>query len=225
MTELDPSSPLHVPVLADDVTRMLVWRNDGVYVDGTLGDGGHSERIASLLDDNGRLIGIDRDPAAHERAAKRLTSFHNRVVQRQATFADTTQVLDELGIALISGILLDLGVSSLQFDTGERGFSFRHSGPLDMRMGPDAEVSAFDVVNTWSERDLAHTFRLYGEEKRAHVIARNIVRARPISTTDELTQAIGSRGSERPEKTLARVFQAIRIVVNTELDQLERVLN
>ena len=225
MANSGSETPLHVPVLLDEVANALVWRKDGTYVDGTLGDGGHCERIVGMLSEGGRVIGIDRDPVAHERSAVRLAPWRDRVIQRQATFGEMVSVLDDLNISQVSGVLLDLGISSMQIDAAERGFSFRHTGPLDMRMGPDTTLSAADIVNTWSERDIAHVLRTYGEEKRAISIARNIVRARPIKSTDGLVAAIGPRGPERAEKSLARVFQALRIAVNGELDQLEKVLN
>jgi len=218
----------HVPVLAREAVEWLVWRNDGCYVDATLGEGGHAERICRRLSGSGRLIGIDRDPAAHRTASRRLAVYKGRVVQHQAPFGQLGKVLDELGCTVVSGVLFDLGVSSSQLDVPERGFSFRFAGPLDMRMGPDAGMTAREIVNTWPEAELARLFREYGEEPRARSIARDICRARKaaaIGRTDELASVIGRRGRARAEKTLARVFQALRIAVNRELEELENGLH
>jgi len=222
--EQAPSGPRHVSVLADAAVAWLVRRRDGRYVDATLGDGGHAERICRALEPGGMLLGIDRDPAAHEVARKRLRPWGDRLIQRQAAFGRLGELLDGIGWQEVSGVLFDLGVSSSQLDVPERGFSYRFSAPLDMRMGPDATFSARDVVNDWPEEDLVRVLREYGEEPAARAIARDICRARAagaIERTDELARIIGRRGRGRPEKTLARVYQAIRIVVNREFEELE----
>jgi 16S rRNA (cytosine1402-N4)-methyltransferase len=221
---MDDKAPRHVPVLVDAATDMLVWRRDGVYVDATLGEAGHSLRILDRLEPSGRLIGIDRDPMAQKQAAHRLAKWNTQVTIQLSPFARLVSILDELGIDKISGALFDLGVSSSQIDLAERGFSFQQDGQLDMRMGPDAAQSAHDIVNKWSEADLARILKEYGEERAARRIARNIVGNRPIHTTAELTSVLGGGGRERPEKTYARVFQAIRIAVNGELEELRQGL-
>ena len=212
----------HIPVLAEESIDALVHRNDGWYVDGTLGRGGHSELICKRLD-GGRLIGIDRDPVARAMARDRLAAYPEVTIV-EGTFGNMASLVHDTGISQVSGVLLDLGVSSMQLDDPDRGFSFRFNGPLDMRMGSDADQTAEEIVNTGSEDRLTEIFRLYGEEPQAGKIAKDICRtrnSRRIQTTEDLAEVIGNRGRGRPEKTLARVFQALRIAVNGELKQLE----
>lgn len=221
------AAPDHVPVLAEAAAEWLVWRPDGTYVDATLGAGGHAAAICRRLVGAGALVGIDRDPAAHELARARLAPWNDRVQQHVGPFGRLDDALDRAGVSTVAGVLFDLGVSSIQLDSAERGFSFRFGGPLDMRMGPDAELRAWDIVNTWSQEDLTRVLRQYGEEPAARPIARAICRARSqrsIDRTDDLAEIVGRRGRGQPEKTLARVFQAIRIVINRELDELEQGL-
>ncbi|OQB41850.1 MAG: Ribosomal RNA small subunit methyltransferase H [Candidatus Latescibacteria bacterium ADurb.Bin168] len=216
----------HVPVLADQAVEALVWRNDGSYVDATVGDGGHAEKICERLAGGGRLLALDRDPEALERAADRLNQYKDRVIFVRASFARLDELVENAKLGPISGILFDLGVSSRQLDEPERGFSHRLKGPIDMRMGPDTETPAATIVNEWPERELARLFRVFGEEPHAASIARSICQSRsrrPLTTTSDLVEAIGRRGT-RPEKTLSRVFQALRIAVNDELASLKRVL-
>lgn len=220
MSEDRDRTERHVPVLAEQAIEQLVWNRDGTYVDATLGDGGHAESILKRLSENGRLIALDRDPDAHIRAAKYLQQWSGQLTQREAPFSSLNEVLNDLNIAFVDGVLFDLGVSSPQIDRAERGFSFRYDGPLDMRMGPDAEITAADALNHWSREEIARVLREYGEEPRAARIADAIVRARPLKSTEELVTLVGRGGKERPEKSLARVFQAIRIAVNRELDEL-----
>ena len=223
----------HVPVLLAESLEWLAPGRGGTFVDATLGLGGHAEALLAGWPDV-ELVGIDRDPQALERAARRLAPFGSRVRLVQANFHQLDQALAGLGVRTISGVLADLGVSSLQLDTAERGFSFRFDGPLDMRMGL-AELTAADVVNQASEEELEKIFRDYGEERQARRIARAIGRARlerPIETTGELRQLVGrvarSQGGERGRKPwgeridpATRVFQALRIEVNQELEGLE----
>jgi len=223
----------HVPVLLAESLELLAPERGGTFVDATLGLGGHAEALLAASPDV-ELVGIDRDPQALERAARRLAPFGSRVRLVQANFHQLDQALAGLGVrgvGSIAGVLADLGVSSLQLDTAERGFSFRFDGPLDMRMGL-AELTAADVVNQASEEELEKIFRDYGEERQARRIARAIGRARlerPIETTGELRRLVGrvagGHGGRKPwgERIdpATRVFQALRIEVNQELEGLE----
>ena len=222
--------PRHVSVLLAECIENLNIRSDGIYVDGTLGLGGHSYEIASRLRE-GRLIGIDRDPSAIERAGKRLEPFRDRITLVHGNFGDVAQILDELGIAGVDGMLFDLGVSSPQLDEAERGFSYMLEAPLDMRMDSTAALSAYEVVNTWSEERLNRILWDYGEERYARRISAAILAARekaPIRSTTELVEIIRGampaaalREKQHPAK---RSFQAIRIAVNDELGEVERMM-
>ena len=222
--------PRHVSVLLAECIENLNIRPDGIYVDGTLGLGGHSYEIASRLR-KGRLIGIDRDPSAIERAGKRLEPFRDRITLVHGNFGDVAQILDELGIAGVDGMLFDLGVSSPQLDEAERGFSYMLEAPLDMRMDSTASLSAYEVVNTWSEERLNRILWDYGEERYARRITAAILAARekaPIQSTAELVEIIKGampaaalREKQHPAK---RSFQAIRIAVNDELGEVERMM-
>ena len=222
--------PRHVSVLLAECIENLNIRPDGVYVDGTLGLGGHSYEIASRLRE-GRLIGIDRDPSAIERAGKRLEPFRDRITLVHGNFGDVAQILDELGIAGVDGMLFDLGVSSPQLDEAERGFSYMLEAPLDMRMDSTAALSAYEVVNTWSEERLNRILWDYGEERYARRITAAILAARekaPIQSTAELVEIIKGampaaalREKQHPAK---RSFQAIRIAVNDELGEVDRMM-
>ncbi len=215
----------HIPVLQKEVVEGLVTLPEGIYVDATLGGGGHAEALLEHLGPQGRVVGIDQDPEALEVAKKRLHRFGARFKALQGNFAEMDVLLRAEGIGQVQGILLDLGVSSHQIDTAARGFSFQQEGPLDMRMNPEQPLTAADLVATASEQELTDIFRHYGEEGRAPKIARAVVQHRPIHTTAELAQIVRSvvPVSEQ-QKTLARVFQALRIAVNRELDVLERAL-
>ncbi len=221
-------SPYHRPVLVEEVVGLLVVESGGVYVDATLGGGGHAEAILRSLSPQGRVVGVDRDPEAIAYAADRLAAFRERFTAVQARFSELREALAAQGIDSVSGILFDLGVSSHQLDTPSRGFSFDKPGPLDFRMDSRSPLTAADVVNTWSERDLAEVLWKYGEERRSRKIARAIVTARQrrrLETTADLVDVVRSvTPAPHRAKTLARVFQAIRIVVNEELDELEKGL-
>ncbi|MDY3118606.1 MAG: 16S rRNA (cytosine(1402)-N(4))-methyltransferase RsmH [Peptoniphilus sp.] len=217
----------HIPVLKDEVIEGLNIDPHGVYVDGTLGGGGHSGEILKRLED-GFLVGIDRDESALKAAEKHLQSIGGSFQLVKGNFVDMPAILKALHIDKVDGILLDIGVSSHQFDTAERGFSYRFDGPLDMRMDKDAALSAYDIVNTYSEKTLAKIIKTYGEERWGDRIAEFIVKERkeaPIASTFELVSVIKKaipkkvrlEGGHPAKKT----FQALRIVVNRELDVLE----
>ena len=220
----------HVSVLLQECLDGLNIRPDGIYVDGTLGGAGHSFQIASRLT-TGRLIGIDRDTVALEAASKRLAPYQDRVTLVHSNFCRIRDVLRELNIPGVDGILLDLGVSSPQLDDGERGFSYMTDAPLDMRMNRQDALSAYTVVNSWPREELKRILYDYGEERYAPQIASAICRRReerPIETTLELVDVIRSamppaalREKQHPAK---RSFQAIRIAVNDELGSVEQVM-
>lgn len=218
----------HISVLKEETIHLLDIKPDGVYLDGTLGGGGHAYEIARQLQ-NGRLIGIDRDDAAIAAAGERLLPFGEKVTLVRENFKNAKSVLTDLGISGIDGAMLDLGVSSHQLDEGERGFSYRMCAPLDMRMDRRQALSAHGVVNTYSESELARVIADYGEERFARAIARRIVQARSekeIATTTELADLVLSafppaarrNASGHPAK---RTFQALRIEVNGELEILK----
>ena len=220
----------HVSVLLQECLDGLNIRPDGIYVDGTLGGAGHSSQIAARLT-TGRLIGIDRDPVALRAAGERLKPFGDRVTLVHANFCQIADVLRDLGISGVDGILMDLGVSSPQLDDAARGFSYMADAPLDMRMNGEDHLTAKDVVNTWSYEELRRILYDYGEERYAPQIAGAICRRRestPIETTLELVDIIRSamppaalREKQHPAK---RSFQAIRIAVNDELGSVEKVM-
>jgi 16S rRNA (cytosine1402-N4)-methyltransferase len=237
MTMLQDS--FHEPVLAAEIVTHLV-RKPGIYVDGTLGGGGHSLAILRAffdagLQDASLLIGIDQDDAALREASEKLRAYEALAVLVKGNFLDIEAIIkricSEKGLEpKVAGILLDLGVSSFQIDTAERGFSYMREGPLDMRMDSDASLSASDIVNTYNEQELARLFYRYGEEPRSRSIARAIVAYRlkngSVGGTQELAGIIRAHayGGENVIKTLSRVFQALRIEVNSELDVLRRAL-
>lgn len=222
----------HKSVLLDETIDNLNIKPDGIYVDGTLGGGGHSYVIASKLTEGGRLIGIDQDADAVSAAGDRLKEFSDGVTIVRNNYCNMAQVLDELGISRVNGIILDLGVSSYQLDTAERGFTYKADAPLDMRMDRRQSITAKNVVNEYSEYDLYRIIRDYGEDKFAKNIAKHIVAARqtkPIETTFELNEVIKAAipmkcrvsGGHPSKKT----FQAIRIELNHELDVLENSID
>ena len=219
----------HVPVLLEESTAALALRDDGVYLDGTFGRGGHARAILRALGPRGRLLAIDRDPAAE--AAARLIE-DPRFVFRRAWLSDTAQVLDGLGVSRVDGALLDLGVSSPQLDDAARGFSFRFDAPLDMRMDPTRGETAAEFVARASVGELTEVIRDYGEERFAQSVARAIAKAReiaPIATTRRLAavvaQAVGARTrGDWHQDPAARTFQALRIAVNRELHEVSAVL-
>ena len=218
----------HIPIMLDRVIEELKIRPDGVYVDGTVGGAGHSSEILKRLSDRGSLIAIDQDRDAVDTAKKRLAEISDRATVVKSNFVNFDIVLDDLGVGAVDGVLLDLGVSSYQFDQADRGFSYRFDAPLDMRMDQTQEETAADIVNEYSEEDLVRILREYGEEPFARRIAASIVRERqkkPIRTTFELNELIKSsipasarRDGGHPSK---QTYQAIRIALNKELQILE----
>ncbi len=223
-------TPKHISVLLDECIENLNIRPDGTYLDGTLGMGGHSFEIASRLS-TGRLICIDRDETAIERAGRRLAPFGDKVKLVHGNFSDAASILDSLGIEGVDGMLFDLGVSSPQLDEAERGFSYMVQAPLDMRMDQSDGLSAYEVVNTWDENRLNRILWDYGEERYARRITAAIIKRReekPIETTQELVDIIRSampaaalREKQHPAK---RSFQAIRIAVNDELGAIASMM-
>ena len=222
--------PRHISVLLQECIDNLNIKPDGIYVDGTLGLGGHSYEIASRLT-TGRLIGIDRDETAIERAGKRLAPFRNVVTLVHGNFCDTASILESLNIEAVDGLLFDLGVSSPQLDEAQRGFSYRAEAPLDMRMDASEGLTAYEVVNTWEETRLNRILWDYGEERYARRITAAILAARaqaPIESTTQLVDIIKSampaaalREKQHPAK---RSFQAIRIAVNDELGAIAAMM-
>lgn len=214
----------HVPVLLDETIELLNIKPDGIYVDGTAGGGGHSSAILKRLD-TGKLISIDRDPDAIEVCRERLSSYPQSVVVR-GVYSDMTDILCGLGIEKVDGVLLDIGVSSHQLDTAQRGFSYKEEAPLDMRMSQES-VSAADIIEKYTWQELAEIFSKYGEEKFSARIARRICDERktnPIRTTTQLADIISQAvpaAARRNGNPARKVFQAIRIEVNKELSELE----
>lgn len=220
----------HISVLLNEAVDALEVKDNGIYADGTLGGGGHSEEILKR-NSSLRLIGIDRDTDAISAAGKRLQSFSDRITLVNSNFADIKQVLRNLGIDKIDGAVLDLGVSSYQLDNADRGFSYMKDAPLDMRMNQKDTKSAYDVVNTYDKNELTDIFFRYGEEKWSKRIAEFIVNRRenkPIETTKELADiilaAIPAGARDRGSHPAKRVFQAIRIEVNGELEILKNAI-
>lgn len=218
----------HNPVLCKAVVSGLITRPDGCYVDATLGGGGHTAALLDALAPGGRVIAIDRDADAIREAEERLEVDigKGRLQLVRGNFSEMEALLSGVGESRVDGVLMDLGVSSHQLDVGARGFSFRADGPLDMRMDDRAGVSAADLVNGLDDAGLRRVLRAYGEEPSAGRIARAMIAARPIVTTSELADAVRSAipGTAKASKALARVFQALRIAVNGELDALETTL-
>ena len=222
----------HTSVLLEETVDGLNIKPDGIYVDGTLGGGGHAYEVCSRLGSKGRFIGIDQDEAAIEAAGARLSDFGERVTIVRSNYCDMKLRLQELGIDKVDGIVLDLGVSSYQLDTAERGFSYRVDAPLDMRMDRRQTMTAKDIVNDYSEMDLFRIIRDYGEDKFAKNIAKHIVMERekgPIETTGQLIEIIKRAIPMKFQKTAGhpakRTFQAIRIELNRELEVLKNTLD
>jgi 16S rRNA (cytosine1402-N4)-methyltransferase len=217
----------HVPVLLREVVEALAVRPGGRYVDCTLGAGGHAEAILEAASPDGELLGIDLDPEALAAARQRLAAFGERVTFVEDNFSQVGDLCRERGFAPVQGILFDLGLSSLQLEEKSRGFSFQRQGPLDMRFSPRQELTAADIVNTYSEEDLADLLRRYGEERQSRRIARGLIEERPFRTTTQLAKAVEQAVGRRTRGVIhpaTRTFQALRIAVNQELLHLETAL-
>ncbi len=222
----------HKSVLLEETIEGLNIKPDGIYVDGTLGGGGHAYEVCRRLNDKGRFIGIDQDAAAIEAAGARLSDFGEKVTIIRSNYCNMKSELQKIGIDKVDGIVLDLGVSSYQLDTAERGFSYREDAPLDMRMDTRQTLTARDIVNDYSEMDLFRIIRDYGEDKFAKNIAKHIVMERekgPIETTGQLTeiirQSIPMKFQKNAGHPAKRTFQAIRIECNRELEVLRDSLD
>jgi 16S rRNA (cytosine1402-N4)-methyltransferase len=219
----------HVPVLLEEVLAGLNIRPGVWVIDGTLGGGGHTAAFLEHSAPNGRVLGLDADPAAVQRAANRHVgaTATRQLIAVHANYSQIQEVAERYSFLPVDAILLDLGISSDQLESAQRGFSLMHEGPLDMRMDPTQELTAASIVNRWTEQELADVLYRYGEERQSRRIARTLVRARPIDTTAELAalveRAVGGRRGERIHPA-TRTFQALRIAVNHELEHLERTL-
>jgi len=220
-------SVLHRPVLLDEVLNWLRIRPEGTYLDATLGTAGHAIEIAKRLT-TGRLVGMDRDPQAIEIARERLQPYEGKVSLVRAEFSKIDEVAKELALPPLDGVLADLGISSLELDSKERGFSFRWAAPLDMRMNPDSPLTAEEIVNFWPEKELAYLLYKNAEERDSRRIARAIVRARPIRDTEHLATVVAgvrkARGRQRLHPA-TKTFLALRTAVNREEEELGQFLS
>lgn len=217
---------MHVSVLYKEVLQGLQPKSEGRYIDGTVGAGGHAFGILESSSPQGKLLGLDRDPAALNVARERLKEFGDRVHLRQASYVEMEKVAREIGWGEVNGIVLDLGLSSLQLEDATRGFAFKHEGPLDMRFDPATPITAADLVNGGDPDELADILFKFGEEHAARRIVKAIIKARPINTTQQLAAVVaatvgGKRGDIHPA---TRTFQALRIAVNGELESVEKAL-
>ncbi|MGH9713236.1 MAG: 16S rRNA (cytosine(1402)-N(4))-methyltransferase RsmH [Candidatus Acidiferrales bacterium] len=220
-------SVLHTPVLLEEVLDWLRIRPEGTYLDATTGTGGHAIEIARRLT-TGRLVGMDRDPRALEIARERLGPHERRVILVHAEFSKIGEVAAELKLPLLDGVVADLGISSLELDSPERGFSFRWAAPLDMRMNPDEPLTAAEIVNQWSEKELADLFYQNAEERDSRRIARAIVRSRPIRDTEHLATVVAGVRKARGRQELhpaTKTFLALRTAVNRESEELGQFLS
>jgi len=223
---LNKSASAHIPVLLEETIRALAVQPGGRYIDCTLGGGGHATAILEHSSPGGQLLGIDTDPEAIKAAKARLETYSSSILLVTENFVNLQAICIKYDFFPVHGILFDLGLSSLQLNGNGRGFSFQHDAPLDMRLSPSQKVTAADIVNTYSESELAHLIKTYGEEGYSHRIARHIAQERPIETTLHLVRTIerviGSRRGRIHPAT--KTFQALRIAVNHELENLEAAL-
>jgi 16S rRNA (cytosine1402-N4)-methyltransferase len=222
----DGLNPPHRSVLYHQIILSLRPESPGRYVDATVGAGGHGAGILEAASPAGSLLGLDLDPQALALASQRLAVFSDRAILVRASYTTLRQQMDHIGWKQVNGIVLDLGVSSMQLDTAERGFSFQTDGPLDMRFDPSGPTTAADLVNHLAENDLADLIWRYGEDRLSRQIARAIVQSRPYATTSQLAEAVarGHRGKRERTHPATRTFQALRIAVNQELQSIETVL-
>ena len=215
----------HIPVLSKEVLSLLEVKPTGKYLDGTCGLGGHSEQILSKLSPNGLLIGTDIDDEAIDIAKARLKKVGDNFYIEKCSYSNFPKVLEKLNIDKVDGVLLDLGLSSLQLDSVDRGFSFMRDASLDMRFDLDTNIKANDIINRSSEIELADIMYHFGEERKSRKISKNIIKNRPINTVSELVEIVRiSTPPNKRNKTLARVFQSLRIAVNSELNNLKTFL-
>jgi 16S rRNA (cytosine1402-N4)-methyltransferase len=224
-----PSTLLHKSVMVNEVLDLLVTKPGGNYVDGTIGAGGHTAAILEKAGSDSRVLGIDRDPDALNWSKKTLNDVQSQITLVLGKFSEIADICNQYGFENINGVLLDLGLSSMQIERSNRGFSFMRDEALDMRMNPDSELTAEQIINEWEPSELARIIREYGEEQNAKKITRQIIRNRPIATTGELVRtietAVGSSSSKQRKKHPAtKTFQALRITVNDELTELKNTL-
>lgn len=231
MTEITGQPTAHIPVMPREALELLNVRRGGVYIDATVGLGGHAAAILEASAPDGRLLGLDADPQALAAARRRLEPFGDRCRLEPAWLDHAAAAASRHGFSAVNGVLCDLGVSSLQLDDPRRGFSFQQDGPLDMRLGPDAERSAAEIVNQYDEAELADVIYQLGEERRSRRIARAIVERRPIRTTGQLAEIVQSavgqgarRGARRRLHPATHVFRALRLEANGELERLAAFL-
>jgi len=227
---VDQNQGFHLPVLLAETLERLLVHPGGIYLDATLGEGGHSSGLLQLSTPEGRVLGIDRDPRSFARAADRLERFGDRFIPLQGSYTQMVAMANQHGFDRVDGVLMDLGLSSRQLDTPGYGFSFQTDEPLDMRFDPNGPLSADDVVNNYSEEDLANVIFEYGEEPRSRRIARAIVRNRPVNSTGQLASLVASAIGPSPRQgrrvhPATRTFQALRIEVNDELTNVEAGLS
>ena len=224
MKNLQEKTQTHIPVMAGEALKYLNLNPDGIYIDGTIGGGGHAKMILSMLSSKGKLIGIDRDPEALSLCRERFNST-DQISLHHNSYHNIEKIMKELGIQKVNGILLDLGLSSLQLNSKRRGFSFKNDGRIDMRFDNSSGTTAEDFIKGLTEKELANIIFEFGEERRSRRISKAIKEAPELSTTNDIKEAI--RKSTPPHhrnKTLARVFQALRIAVNDEIDKLVQFL-
>lgn len=219
------NTPDHIPVMPNEVLSLMDLNPNGKYVDGTCGLGGHAKIILSALSKKGFLVGLDIDNDALKICKKRLNNFSSNFHIEKKSYSELSSILKSLKIDQVDGILLDLGLSSLQLDSQSRGFSFKESSSLDMRFDQDSRVDAADIINKSSESEIADIIYYYGEERRSRYIAKKIFQNRPIKKVDQLVEILKKcTHPQKRNKTLARVFQSFRIAVNKELDNLSSFL-
>ena len=218
-------SSIHIPVMPEEVLSFMEINPDGKYIDGTCGLGGHSKTILSNLSNNGFLLGLDIDNEAIKICKKKLSVINSNFHIEKRSYSNFPEVLDELGIKRVDGILLDLGISSLQLDSKNRGFSFMKDSKLDMRFNQEGEINAADIINKSSMSELADIMYYFGEERRSRLIAKKIFEHRPIEKVQDLVTIIKKcTPPNKRNKTMARVFQSFRIAVNDELENLKKFM-